>query len=86
MNIVQGQLGQGHTNDIGDETGEMGDNLMAIDWGTDFVVSHISCGNSHTCAIDLIRNEIKCCGYNSMYSLPLVLVRPHSKSLSENML
>ena len=69
MNIDAGQLGQGHTDNIGDDAGEMGDYLMAIDWGTDFTVSHISCSGWSTCAIDLERGEIKCIGFNSMFSL-----------------
>ena len=84
MNIGKGALGQGHTDTIGDEPEEMGDNLPAIDWGTDFAVSHISCGLGHTCAVDVERGEIKCCGWNGMYSLFVVLIGSHSTSVSEN--
>ena len=58
-----GQLGQGDTNNRGDEHGEMGDALKIIDLGSDFVVDHLSCGDSHTCALST-NNTIKCFGGN----------------------
>ena len=62
-----GQLGQGHSSDIGDEPGELGDNLAMIDWGSGFAVHQIACGRHHTCVIDLNSNRITCCGRNGMY-------------------
>ena len=40
----RGQLGQGHTNNIGDGADEMGDNLSAVDLGTGRTATAIACG------------------------------------------
>ena len=58
-----GQLGQGHTNDLGDEPGEMGDNLPAIDFGAGLTAKAIDVGYSHACAI-LNNDQVKCWGSN----------------------
>ena len=56
-----GQLGQGHTNNIGDDEDEMGDKLDVIDWGTDFVAVDIVCGYGHTCVLSS-EGKMRCCG------------------------
>ena len=56
-----GQLGQGDTDDRGDDINEMGDNLIAIDLGTDFNVSSIHCGGYHVCALSSV-SDMKCWG------------------------
>jgi hypothetical protein len=48
-NNFNGQLGQGDTNNRGDQAGEMGDNLLPIDLGTSSP-SQISAGVDHVCA------------------------------------
>ena len=58
-----GQLGQGDSKDRGNDVGEMGDNLKIIDFGSDFIVDHLSCGGGHTCALSTKR-KIKCFGRN----------------------
>ncbi len=60
---ASGQLGQGDTNDRGDGTGEMGNNLTAIDLGTGRSATALAAGETHTCAI-LDDNSVKCWGYN----------------------
>eukprot|EP01083_Nonionella_stella_P192866 712701_1 len=45
-----GQLGYGDVNDRGDEADEMGDNLLEIDLGSDFIPLEIVVGYCHTCA------------------------------------
>lgn len=60
---ARGQLGQGDTNNRGDQDGEMGDNLKIIDLGSDFIIEHISCGGAHTCVLST-NNSIKCFGWN----------------------
>ena len=65
---AQGQLGQGHTNNLGDglseeRKDEMGDNLSTIDLGKDFVATEIATGFGHICAL-LNTNEVKCWGRN----------------------
>ena len=65
----KGDLGQGNTDAIGDEVGEMGDNLAPVDLGTDssgnnLTAKSMSCGLHHTCAV-LSDDTIKCWGYNS---------------------
>ena len=48
-NNLSGQLGQGDTNNRGDEANEMGDNLLPIDLGTS-TPSQVSAGADHVCA------------------------------------
>lgn len=54
-----GQLGQGDTNNRGDQAGEMGDSLPAIDLGTDRYPVAIAAGDLHSCAL-LDNAQIKC--------------------------
>ena len=54
-------MGQGDTSIRGDEPGEMGNNLLIIDLGSDFDVDHVSCGNRHTCVLST-NHSIKCFG------------------------
>ena len=58
-----GQLGQGDTNNRGDEPGEMRHNLSMVELGSDFEVDHVSCGYEHTCVLST-NYEIKCFGLN----------------------
>jgi len=58
-----GQLGLGDTDDRGDASGEMGDNLPTVDLGTGRTAIAISTGNSFSCAI-LDDKSVKCWGYN----------------------
>ncbi len=58
-----GQLGLGNTQDRGDEPGEMGDNLPAVNLGTGRTATAISAGLTHTCAL-LDNDAVKCWGYN----------------------
>lgn len=57
-----GQLGQGHTNALGDGPGEMGSNLPVVDLGTGQLATQISCMQSHTCVL-LQNRQVKCWGY-----------------------
>jgi alpha-tubulin suppressor-like RCC1 family protein len=59
-----GQLGYGHTNDLGDGSNEMGDNLAAVDLGTGRTATAISAGENHICAL-LDNSAVKCWGSNS---------------------
>ena len=52
----------------GDEPGEMGDNLPAVDLGPDHVATAISAGSHHTCAL-LFDKSVKCWGDNSYQQL-----------------
>ena len=79
-----GQLGYGNTNNVGNEAGEMGDNLDAVNLGTDFNATGIAQGPAgrHNCAFDGhfdALSALKCWGRNgygqvqcAMSSLPLV--------------
>ena len=61
----QGQLGRGDDVDaIGDDPGEMGDALAAVDLGTGRTATAISAGQAHTCAI-LDNAQLKCWGSNT---------------------
>jgi len=65
-----GQLGLGDTNSRGDESGEMGENLPAVDLGTGRSAMAIAVGQSHTCAI-LDDKSVKCWGNNGQGQLGL---------------
>eukprot|EP00485_Elphidium_margaritaceum_P012018 CAMPEP_0202707076 /NCGR_PEP_ID=MMETSP1385-20130828/19424_1 /ASSEMBLY_ACC=CAM_ASM_000861 /TAXON_ID=933848 /ORGANISM="Elphidium margaritaceum" /LENGTH=74 /DNA_ID=CAMNT_0049365697 /DNA_START=13 /DNA_END=233 /DNA_ORIENTATION=+ len=46
------QLGNGdNTENIGDEAGEMGCNLLPIEFGEDFTPKQVKCGQLHTCVL-----------------------------------
>jgi len=62
-NFWNGQLGLGDTNDRGDASGEMGDNLPAVDLGTGRTATAIAAGGFQTCAI-LDDKSVKCWGKN----------------------
>ena len=59
-----GKLGYGDTDNRGDATGEMGDNLAAINLGTGKTAKQIAAGDDHTCAI-LNDDTLKCWGRNN---------------------
>jgi len=61
---TDGQLGQGDTTNRGDDPGEMGDNLPAIDLGGGRTAVAVGSGISHTCAL-LANQRVKCWGDNS---------------------
>ena len=65
-----GELGLGDTNSRGDEPGEMGDNLPAVDLGTNLRAIAVACGASHTCAL-LADGGVKCWGSNYAGALGL---------------
>eukprot|EP01083_Nonionella_stella_P023645 65414_1 len=54
-----GQLGYGHTTNIGDGSSEMNDSLPTVDLGSNLTVTQITGGRLHTCALFAIGN-IKC--------------------------
>ena len=58
-----GQLGNGSTANLGDDAGEMGDNLPFVNLGSGRTATAISAGANHTCAI-LDNNTLKCWGFN----------------------
>ncbi|MFN3198639.1 MAG: thrombospondin type 3 repeat-containing protein [Bradymonadia bacterium] len=62
-----GQLGQGNNTQRGDGINEMGDNLAAVDLGTDggvpFVISQLVSGDHHNC-VRFNDGRVKCWGYN----------------------
>ena len=56
-----GALGQGMSDNLGDNPNEMGDNLNAIDLGTGRTAKSLAAGVIHTCAL-LDNDTIKCWG------------------------
>jgi alpha-tubulin suppressor-like RCC1 family protein len=54
-------LGIGGVAVMGDNAGEMGDNLPYAQLGGDFSVSRISIGSNHACAIS-VEKKVKCWG------------------------
>ncbi len=67
---LNGQEGQGDTTRRGDDPGEMGDALPAVDLGTGRTATTISSGRSHVCAI-LDNGSVKCWGWNQWGQLGL---------------
>jgi len=59
-----GRLGNGASDDIGDEAGEMGDNLPFVDLGTDRTAVALTAGSRHQCAV-LDDQSLKCWGSGS---------------------
>jgi len=70
-NNQYGSLGLGHTSNVGDTAGDMGDNLFSVDIGSGFTASGVSIGKSegwHQCVFedDASANMLlKCFGRNS---------------------
>lgn len=63
-----GQLGQGSTSQLGDDAGEMGDELPEIDLGSGRTAVDIAAGGSQSCAI-LDDGTVKCWG-NGVGNVP----------------
>ncbi len=59
-----GTLGNGSRSNIGDNSGEMGSSLIAVDLSTDYATS-LSAGYQFTCAI-LNTSQVKCWGVNDV--------------------
>jgi N6-adenosine-specific RNA methylase IME4 len=59
-----GALGFGNTNHLGDNSGEMGDNLPVVDLGTGRTATAIFTNYWHNCAL-MDNSSVKCWGYNS---------------------
>jgi alpha-tubulin suppressor-like RCC1 family protein len=72
-NLV-GQLGLGDSQSRGDQPGEMGDSLPAVDLGPGRTVLELAAGSEHTCA-RLDDGSVKCWGYNLNGQLGLGDVR-----------
>ncbi len=66
-----GQLGYGDTNNKGDGSGEMGDSLLFVDFGTSVLAAsvHTSSTANHNCIKVDSTNKMKCWGYNNNYQL-----------------
>ena len=60
----RGQLGIGSTSDVGDDPGEMGASMAAVDFPTGRTAVQITAGDDFTCAI-LDNDDVACWGYNS---------------------
>jgi len=63
-----GQLGIDNTTKMGDDSGEMGDNLPIVDLGTGRTATAIAAGIYHSCAL-LDNASVKCWGYNNVGQL-----------------
>ena len=59
---IYGQLGYDHTNDIGDNSGEMGDDLLFVNLGPSFVVKELQSGNNHRCVLST-DGRVKVCAH-----------------------
>ena len=78
-----GQLGQGHNRDIGDNSGEMGDNLAYTNLG-DERTKILSLGGSFSCAV-LNNNKVKCWGeiYVENWDKIIVILRDKIREIWE---
>jgi alpha-tubulin suppressor-like RCC1 family protein len=59
-----GQLGKGHSNRLGNDPNEMGDNLTKIDLGIGRTAKQLAAGEDHVCAL-LDNATVKCWGRGS---------------------
>jgi alpha-tubulin suppressor-like RCC1 family protein len=59
----EGRLGSGSTAALGDQLGEMGDALPAVQLGTGRTATAVSAGDVHTCAL-LDNASVKCWGWS----------------------
>jgi len=64
----RGQLGQGHSLNIGNSANEMGEYLQITSLGIGRRVRVVTGGTEHTCVI-LDNYEVKCFGYNNFGQL-----------------
>jgi alpha-tubulin suppressor-like RCC1 family protein len=69
-NGAEGALGLGDKNDRGDDPGEMGDALPAVDLGSGTKVIEIASSGANSCAL-LDEGRVKCWGYNGRGKLGL---------------
>ncbi len=69
-NNAFGQLGLGDTDTRGDESGEMGNSLPAIDLGSGQTATRLAAGGRHSCAL-LDNGNVKCWGNNAFGQLGL---------------
>lgn len=67
---ADGNLGNGKPGSIGDQPGEMGDNLPALDFGAGRTVKQLAVGARHACVI-LDDDKVKCWGGNEYGQLGL---------------
>ena len=67
---ASGQLGLGDTNNRGDNSSKMGNNLPSVDLGSGIKAKAIATGDNQTCAI-LDDASIKCWGSNTAGQLGL---------------
>ena len=77
-----GQLGQGDTESLGDEPGEMGALLPIVDLGSHRRVVSIAAGFVHTCAL-LDDGSLKCWGLNGHGQLGLGDIEDRGDQLTE---
>ncbi len=56
-------MGYENTDNVGDEAGQMGNNLNEVSLGTNFTPVTLECGYSHTCARGAL--GMKCWGRNN---------------------
>ena len=63
-----GQLGIGNTQDIGDDSDEMGENLPFVDTGNGLNITKVTLGESHTCAL-FENGSVKCWGETTLLGI-----------------
>jgi alpha-tubulin suppressor-like RCC1 family protein len=78
------QIGQGDYSRRGDEPGEMGDNLPAVDLGTGRTAVAIGAGERHTCAV-LDDASVKCWGFNDLGQLGRVYVDANELDMGDDL-
>jgi alpha-tubulin suppressor-like RCC1 family protein len=67
---ADGALGLGRYDELGDEPGEMGENLPAVELGTGRTARSLTAGSGYNCAL-LDDGTVKCWGYNDSAALGL---------------
>jgi alpha-tubulin suppressor-like RCC1 family protein len=79
---LYGQLGQGDTRARGDQPGELGPNLPAIELGSGRRALSLACGSLHACAL-LDDRSLKCWGWNQAGTLGLADDQPRGDEPGE---
>jgi alpha-tubulin suppressor-like RCC1 family protein len=79
---LYGQLGQGDTRSLGDQPGELGEDLLPVALGSGRRAVSLVCGSLHVCAL-LDDRSVQCWGWNQAGALGLADDQPRGDEPGE---